>query len=440
MKKKIIPEIVILLHLILAAGFINAQDVNLKVIKAGKLIDTENATILLNQIILIEGDTIKSIAANVPIPENAVIYDLSQYTVIPGLIDCHTHLSLQSEDYYDDLFRKSIADYAIVAPLYAQRTLDAGFTSCRDLGSTGFVDVALRNAINKGIISGPRLQVAGLAISCTGGHGDIVGFSPWLDTKYPVEMTGIADGVEGVRKEVRYIIKNGADVIKFHASGGVLEEGESVAAPHYTQEEMNAIVGEAKMWGKNVCAHAMGSEAIKMAIKAGVTSIEHGCLMDDECILMMKERSIYLVLDIYVDDYILSEYIKKGYPVCTIEKEKQVALFQHKVFQKATAAGVKIVFGTDAGVYPHGWNAKQFSLMVNWGMTPMQAIQAATINASSLMGWQDKVGSIKVGKLADIIATEENPLEDISTLENVKFVMKGGIVFKNNTSASKRIK
>jgi imidazolonepropionase-like amidohydrolase len=245
-------------------------------------------------------------------------------------------------------------------------------------------------------------------------------------------MSGIADGVDEVRKKVRYLIKNGADVIKFGATAGVLSEEASVGAPQYSQEEMNAIVAEAKLHGIKVCAHAHGTEGIKMAIKAGVDSIEHGSFLDEEGIRLMKERGTYLSADIYNDDYILAEYAKFGTPQKIIEKEKLVGRAQRENFQKAVKAGVKIAFGTDAGVFPHGWNAKQFPKMVEWGMTPMGAIQAATVGNADLFGLSDKIGSITVGKYADIIAVDGDPLANVGLLEKVSFVMKGGVVYKNS--------
>lgn len=424
-------KILYLLFACLLAGSLSAQT-KTTIIKAGRLIDTENGKVLTNQLILIENDTIKAVGPNVKIPADAKIIDLSKATVLPGLIDCHTHITAQpSGDYYGDIFRKTPMDYAVTAHIYAKKTLEAGFTTCRDVGAAAFIDVSLRNAINKGEIVGPRLLVATLFIGSTGSHGDLNGFSPFINFQLPKEMTGVADGVDALRKQVRYNIKYGADLIKFGAGAGVLSEEESVGAPQFTQEEMNAIVSEAKLWGRKACAHAHGNEAIKMAVKAGVASIEHGSFLDDEAIRLMKEHGTYLVGDIYNDEYIMSEYLKLGYPQKILDKEKLVGQTQRESFAKAVKAGVKIAYGTDSGVYPHGWNGKQFKWMVRYGLSPMQAIQAATINASDLLGWKGKVGSIAVNKWADIIAVSNNPLDDVTILENVEFVMKGGVVYKD---------
>ncbi len=406
------------------------KDIPVTAIKAGRLLDVVNGKALEKQIILIEGDKIKAVGneGSIPIPSNAIIIDLSDATVLPGLIDCHTHITAQPENYIDDLFRKSPIDYAVTAHLYAQRTLQAGFTACRDVGSAEFIDVALKKAIDAGKIPGPRLFVAGYGIGSTGGHADLNGFSPYLRFD---NFDGIADGADAIRKKVRWNIKNGADVIKMIATAGVLSEEESVGAPQYSLEEMKALVEEANMWGKKVAAHAHGTEGIKRAVTAGVTSIEHGSFLDDEAIRMMISHGTYLVSDIYNDDYILSEYARLGYPVKILEKEKKVGKTQRESFQKAVKAGVKIAFGTDAGVYPHGWNAKQFAYMVQYGMTPMQAIQSATSVAAELIGQSDHIGSIQVGKFADLVAVKPDPLKDISVLEKIPFVMKSGVVYKN---------
>ncbi|HET7601312.1 MAG TPA: amidohydrolase family protein, partial [Gemmatimonadales bacterium] len=332
-----------------------------------------------------------------------------------------------SENYYVDRFRRSPVDEAVTAHVYARRTLEAGFTTIRNLGAAEYIDVALRDAISRGDVPGPRIVAATLPLSATGGHGDLNGFSPYLRFE---QTSDIADGVDEIRKAIRTRVKYGADVIKILATAGVLSEEESVGAPQYSQEEMNAAVEEAAMWGRRVAAHAHGAEGIKRAIRAGVASVEHASFIDDEGIRLAREKGAYLVMDIYNDDYILAEYARLGYPDKIIEKERQVGRIQRENFRKAVQAGVKMAFGTDAGVYPHGWNARQFAKMVEWGMTPMQAIQAATVNAADLLGWSDKVGSLAPGHYADLVAVRGDPLKDVSELERVQFVMKGGVVVR----------
>jgi imidazolonepropionase-like amidohydrolase len=401
-------------------------------IRAARLIDGRGGTPILNPVILIDSTRITAVGSRLAIPSGTKVIDLGNATVLPGLIDCHTHITGGDPgDYYESIFRRSPIDYAVAAPTFARRTLLAGFTSVRDVGSGEFIDVALRRAIDSGLVDGPRMQVATLAIGSTGGHNDLVGFSPYI--KFG-QFSGVADGVDEIRKLVRFEVKNGADVIKLIASAGVLSEEQSAGAPQYSQEEMNAAVQEAAQWGRKVAAHAHGAEAIKRAVRAGVASIEHGSLLDDEGIRMMKERGTYLVADIYNDDYIMAEYQRLGFPQKILDKERQIGKLQRENFRKAARAGVKIAYGTDAGVYPHGWNGKQFAKMVQYGLTPMQAIQAATTSAADLLGWSDRVGAVTPGLYADLIAVDGDPLADVTELERVKFVMKGGTVYKDSKS------
>ena len=397
------------------------------VVRAARLVDPKNGTTIANPVVVIEDDKIKAVGPNVAVPSGAQVIDLGRATLLPGLIDCHTHVTSQPSDYYEDIFRRSPIDYAVIAHLYAKRTLDAGFTTIRDVGAGEYLDVALKRAIDKGDIPGPRMIPATLAISSTGGHGDLTGFSPYVRIE---GLSGVADGVDAIRKLVRQNVKYGADVIKVLAGGGVLSEEEAVGGPQFSQEELNVLVEEAHMWGRRVAAHAHGAEPIKRAIKSGVSSVEHASLIDDEGIRLAKEHGTYLVMDIYNDDYILAEYARMGYPERIMNKERQVGRTQRENFQKAVRAGVKMAFGTDAGVYPHGWNAKQFAHMVKWGMTPMQAIQAATVNAADLIGWNGKVGVVEAGAYADLVAVAGDPLADVTELERPTFVMKGGVVAK----------
>ncbi len=405
------------------------------VVKAARVIDPIAGKVLTDQAIIIQGDRVQSVvpaadlAKSLPADAKVSVIDLGSATVLPGLIDRHTHVTGQPENFYEDIFRKSPIDEATTSHIYARRTLEAGFTTIRNVGADNYTDFALRNAINAGKLPGPRMLASGPALSATGGHGDLNGMSPYVH--FEGEINGIADGVDAVRKKVRENVKYGADLIKILATAGVLSEEESVGLPQYTFEEMKAAVDEAAVWGKKVAAHAHGTEGIKMAIRAGVVSIEHASFIDDEGIRLAIEHGTYLVPDIYNDDYILAEYGRLGYPDKILAKERLVGRTQRENFTKAVKAGCKIAFGTDAGVYPHGWNARQFHTMVVWGMTPMQAIQAATTSAADLLGWKDKVGQLAPGFYADLVAVKGDPLTDVTVLEKVDFVMKGGEIYKN---------
>ena len=415
--------------LLLTGPFLSGQ---ITYIKAGRLLDVEKGIMLPNQVIIIEMDTIKQVGSSITIPANSKIIDLSSYTVLPGLIDCHTHITSQyGGNYYEEIFRKTPFEAAILSTNYADTTLNAGFTSCRDLGSGAFVDVALKNTINKKQVRGPHLQVAAMDVGATGGHSDNNGFSPFLDWNLPKEFSGLADGEDEIRHLIRYEIKHGADVIKIMASAGVLSEEESSAAPQYSLEELKAAADEAHRWGKKIAAHAHGSEAVKLAVKAGINSIEHGSILDDETVALMKQNGTWYVPTLFVGNYFVEKMSNSDFPEKIKAKARFISGQTSISLQKAIKAGLKIAYGTDAGVFPHGLNAKQFKLFIDNGMTPLQAIQTATINAADLMGWLGKTGSITAGKWADIIAVKGDPLKDITELERIKFVMKSGVVYKN---------
>jgi imidazolonepropionase-like amidohydrolase len=346
--------------------------------------------------------------------------------VLPGLIDAHTHITFTPNFGYSRL-AISVPREALNGARNARVTLDAGFTTIRNVGASGFADVALRDAINAGDVPGPRMLVSGPALSITGGHCD----DNLLPFEWHVHSDGVADGIEAVQHKTREIIKYGADLIKICATGGVLSHGDNPQASQYTLEEMKAIVADAHRLGRKVAAHAHGAEGIRWASEAGVDSIEHGSYIDDAAIATMKKNGTYLVPTLYLADWFLENAEKIGTPAELIAKGREVMPAARKNVARAFAAGVKVGFGTDAAVYPHGLNAHEFAVMVKLGLTPLQAIQAATVNDADLLGWSDKIGTIEPGKWADIVAVDGDPLADVTTLERVKFVMKGGEVVKN---------
>ena len=397
-------------------------------IKAGRLIDVRNGGVLTDQAILIEGDRIKEVGPAQTVsshaPAGARVIDLSNSTVLPGLIDCHTHLTFDPSHNGYAALGISVPREALYGAKNAKVTLEAGFTTVRNVGAGGYSDVALRDAIEAGDVPGPRIDAAGPGIGVTGGHFD----NSLLAPEFHFSSASIADGVPAAIAKVREEVKYGADVIKISATGGVLSKGDSPEATQFSDEEIRAIVIEAHRLGRKVAAHAHGAAGIKQAVLAGVDSIEHGSFIDDEAIRLMKEKGTYLVPTLYLSDWFIENYQRLRVPEFMVEKAKVVMPAARKNIAHAFKAGVKVAFGTDAAVYPHGLNAREFAVMVKLGLTPMQSIQAATVNAADLLGWSDRIGSIEAGRFADIIAVSGDPLADVSALEHVAFVMKGGQV------------
>jgi len=399
------------------------------VVRAGHILDVKTGNMLSGQAIVIEGDKIVSVgpAADAKLSPATQTIDLPNATVLPGLIDAHTHVTFDPANLGYEGLGISYPREALIGARNARVTLEAGFTTVRNVGAGGYSDVALRDAINAGDVPGPRMLVSGPAMGITGGHCD----DNLLAPQFHATELGVADGVDAVRHKVRENIKYGADLIKICATGGVMSKGDDPNASQYTREEMKAIVEEAHRLGRKVAAHAHGAEGVSWASDAGVDSIEHGHLMDDSSIATLKKNGTYIVPTLYLMDWNRENLGKRNAPDYVVRKMQAVSAVGQDTLKKAFAAGVKVAFGTDAAVYPHGLNAHEFAVYVRLGMSPLQAIQTATIHGADLLGWSSKIGTLEAGKWADLIAVEGDPLKDVTTLERVKFVMKGGEVVTN---------
>ncbi|MEJ8566916.1 metal-dependent hydrolase family protein [Elongatibacter sediminis] len=417
-----------LVAVLFAAATVQASTDRFYVI-AGHLIDPASGEVHEDAVVVIEGERIVAVESDpAAVPGDARVVDLSDRYIVPGLMDLHTHVVGHLDNYFFAGYFQSPHRAVIGGVVNAERTLRAGFTTIRNVGAADFQDVALRNAINAGEVPGPRMAVSGPALGITGGHCD----SNSLNHDFDERADGVADGPWAVRAQVRKNVKYDVDLIKFCATGGVFSKGTIPGQTQYTLEEMQALVREAHTHGRKVAAHAHGTEGIKLAIRAGVDSIEHASYLDDEAIEMAIEHGASLAMDIYNTEYTLSQGEANGVPEENIAKERAVGIAQRDSFRRAVEAGVRLVFATDSGVYPHGDNARQFSRMVQFGMTPMQAIRSATVDAAELLGWSDRVGRIAPGYYADLVAVDGDPLADISELEDVVFVMKGGVIYRDD--------
>ena len=403
-------------------------------IKAGHLVDVDSGTVLDDQIILLRDHRITAVGTGLTIPSGAELIDLSSMTVLPGLIDCHTHLADGTRDPTGDplsYMKKTAAEVAFESVPNARATLEAGFTTVRDVGTyRALNDVAMRDAIARGDFPGPRMYVAGAYVTITGGAGALTGAAP--DILLPWDLHyGQADSPWEVRAVVRKLANQGVDHIKILSSGAVLTHGSNPGSQEFTLEELQAAVDEASHFGLRVAAHAHSTQGIKNAIHAGVASVEHAEMLDDEAIALAKQHGTYLDMDIYDEECIEADARRGAIPMEFIEHDADLGRIQRESFRKAVRAGVKMAFGTDSGVCPYGQSGLQFAYMVKYGMTPMQAVQAATSSAADLIGKSDAIGSIKPGKFADIVAVSGDPLQNIRLLENVSFVMKEGKVYKS---------
>lgn len=407
------------------------------VVRAGRLVDPDSGTVLSNQIIVISGSKIQAVGPELTIPAGAKVIDLSNQTVLPGLIDCHTHVADgQSDGDPFNLLRKTASQVVLESVPNARNMLLSGFTTVRDVGTyRALNDVALRDAINRGDVIGPRMFVAGAYITITGGAGAITGQAPDIQLPWDLHY-GEANGPWEVRQKVRLLAHDGVDQIKMLSTGAVLTHGSSPKSIEFTEEELQAGVDEASHFGLRVAVHAHAAEGIRNAILAGAASIEHAEMLDDDLIALAKQHGTYLDMDIYDEECIQAGAQTGQTPPDFLAHDAELGRIQRESFRKAVKAGAKMTFGTDAGVCPYGTSGKQFAFMVRYGMTPMQAIQAATSNAADLLGHSNEIGSIKPGKFADLVAVSGDPLKDISVLENVEFVMKDGKVYKSSSPAA----
>jgi imidazolonepropionase-like amidohydrolase len=416
--------------LVLSVNPLFAQQVT--VIRASRIIDGTGTPPIEDGAVVITGDSITGVgkASTVTVPAGARVIDLKGYTLLPGLIDCHTHITGMPGDGGDTSELKETDEQrTIYGVVNGKITLEAGFTTIRNVGGGGYGTVALRDSINKGLIAGPRIYTAAKSLGMTGGHGDINGWSADIALPGTAE---IVDGVEALQKAVRQQIKFGADLIKVVASGGILSVGDSPTDQQYSFEELKAVVDEAARSGRKVAAHAHGAAGIKNAVRAGVASIEHGSLIDDEAIQLMKQHGTVLVPTLYTLDFMLEEGPAHGVPDYALQKARRMRIAQRENLKRAYQAGVKFAYGTDAAVIPHGRNARDFNILVSeLGVTPLDAIKMATSSAAELIGIAERVGTLRPGLWADVVAVEGNPASDIRLLEQVKFVMKGGIVYKS---------
>lgn len=407
-------------------------------LKAARMFDGKSNALVQNGVVVVQGDKIVDVGSNLPIPSAAHVIDLGDATLCPGFMDAHTHLTLDfSGDYNQRRLKEvdvNVSEQAIIATAYARATVEAGFTTVRDLGShfvgsREFVDVALRNSINNGVIVGPRMLVATKGIGATGGHFDSTsGFRDFLFGREPDYTDGIADGADEIRKAVRFEVKNGADVIKAAVSGGVLSLADEVDTPQFTPAEMAALVDESHRLRKKVAVHCHGDQVAREAIEAGVDSIEHGSFMKPETLTMMKRKGTFLTPTLMATEWVMNKLA--NYPPALQAKAKAAAAARSDMFRNAVKMGVRISFGTDAAVFPHGQNAREFKLMVDLGMNPIEALKSATGNDAELLGIGQKVGTLEKGKLADVIAVPGDPTADITATEHVSFVMKEGKIIR----------